>query len=155
MGNNIKITKRGDNMPFDRKNYPNSMKNLDKEVRDKAIDIINAMLKEGYDGDNAIPIAISQAKDWANDASNAELKEIRKKDLKDHKKSASKSGARLQESDVEVSYNYDEEKWQVKSQKATQAEGYYDSKKDAKKRAEEIAENRESKVITKTKEESK
>ena len=45
-------------MPFDRRNYPNSMKNLDKEVRDKAIDIINAMLKEGYDEDNAIPIAI-------------------------------------------------------------------------------------------------
>lgn len=61
-------------MPFDRRNYPNSMKNLDKEVRDKAIDITNAMLKEGYDEDNAIPIAISQAKEWANDASNEELK---------------------------------------------------------------------------------
>ena len=92
-------------MPFDRRNYPNSMKNLDKEVRDKAIDIVNAMLKEGYDEDNAIPIAISQAKEWANDASNAELKEIRKKDLKDHKKSKSKSGARLQDADVEVSFN--------------------------------------------------
>lgn len=155
MGKNIKTDKRGDKMPFDRKNYPSSMKNLDKEVRDKAIDIVNAMLKEGYKEDNAIPIAISQAKDWANDASNAELKEIRKKDLKDHEKSAGKSGSRLQESDVEVSYNYDEEKWQVKSKKASQVEGYYDTKKEAKKRAEEIAENRESKVITKTKEESK
>ena len=142
-------------MPFDRRNYPNSMKNLDKEVRDKAIDIVNAMLKEGYDEDNAIPIAISQAKEWANDASNEELKEIRKKDLKDHKKSKSKSGARLQDADVEVSFNYDEQKWQVKSKKASQAEGFYDTKKEAKERAEKIAENRESKVITKTKEESK
>ena len=75
-------------MPFDRRNYPNSMKKLDKEVRDKAIDIVNAMLEEGYDEDNAIPIAISQAKDWANNASKAELKEIRKKDLKDHEKSS-------------------------------------------------------------------
>ena len=141
-------------MPFDRRNYPSSMKNLDKEVRDKAIDITNAMLKEGYDEDNAIPIAISQAKDWANDASNAELKEIRKKDLKDHKKSDNKS-ARLQDADVEVSYNYDKEKWQVKSKKASQAEGYYDTKKEATDRAREIAENRASKVITKTKEESK
>ena len=141
-------------MPFDRRNYPSSMKNLDKEVRDKAIDITNAMLKDGYDEDNAIPIAISQAKDWANDASNAELKEIRKKDLKDHKKSDNKS-ARLQDADVEVSYNYDKEKWQVKSKKASQAEGYYDTKKEAIDRAEEIAENRASKVITKTKEESK
>lgn len=142
-------------MPFDRRNYPNSMKNLDKEVRDKAIDIVNAMLKEGYDEDNAIPIAISQAKEWANDASNEELKEIRKKDLKDHKKSKSKSGARLQDSDVEVSFNYDKQKWQVKSKGASQAEGFYDTKKEAKDRAREIAENRESKVITKTKEESK
>lgn len=142
-------------MPFDRRNYPNSMKNLDKEVRDKAIDIVNAMLKEGYDEDNAIPIAISQAKEWANDASNEELKEIRKKDLKDHKKSKSKSGARLQDADVEVSFNYDEQKWQVKSKKASQAEGFYDTKKEAKDRADKIAENRESKVITKTKEESK
>ena len=61
----------------------------------------------------------------------------------------------MQESDVEVSYNYDEEKWQVKSKKASQVEGYYDTKKEAKERAEKIAENRESKVITKTKEESK
>lgn len=142
-------------MPFDRRNYPSSMKNLDKEVRDKAIDITNAMLKEGYDEDNAIPIAISQAKDWANDASNAELKEIRKKDLKDHKKSDNNSAARLQDADVEVSYNYDKEKWQVKSKKASQAEGYYDTKKEARDRAREIAENRASKVITKTKEESK
>ena len=142
-------------MPFDRRNYPNSMKKLDKEVRDKAIDITNAMLKEGYDEDNAIPIAISQAKEWANDASNEELKKTRKKDLKDHKKSKNKSGARLQDADVEVSFNYDEQKWQVKSKGASQAEGFYDTKKEAKSRAEKIAENRESKVITKTNEESK
>ena len=142
-------------MPFDRRNYPNSMKNLDKVIRDKAIDIANAMLEEGYDEDNAIPIAISQAKDWAEDASQSEKNKIRKKDLKDHEKSEEKSGARLQDADIVVSYNYDEEKWQVKSKGADQAEGYYESKKEAKNRAQEIAGNRESKVITKTKEQSK
>ena len=142
-------------MPFDRRNYPNSMKNLDKVIRDKAIDIANAMLEEGYDEDNAIPIAISQAKDWAEDASQSEKNKIRKKDLKDHEKSEEKSGARLQDADIVVSYNYDEEKWQVKSKDADQAEGYYESKKEAKNRAQEIADNRESKVITKTKEQSK
>ena len=142
-------------MPFDRRNYPNSMKNLDKVIRDKAIDIANAMLEEGYDEDNAIPIAISQAKDWAEDASQSEKNKIRKKDLKDHEKSEEKSGARLQDADIVVSYNYDEEKWQVKSKGADQAEGYYESKKEAKNRAQEIADNRESKVITKTKEQSK
>ena len=142
-------------MPFDRRNYPNSMKNLDKVIRDKAIDIANAMLEEGYDEDNAIPIAISQAKDWAEDASQSEKNKIRKKDLKDHEKSEGKSGVRLQDADIVVSYNYDEEKWQVKSKGADQAEGYYESKKEAKNRAQEIADNRESKVITKTKEQSK
>lgn len=142
-------------MPFDRRDYPSSMKNLDKPIRDKAIDIINAMLEDGYEEDDAIPIAIAQAKKWAADASNAELDEIRKKDLKDHEKTEGKSGAKLADSDVEVSYNYDEEKWQVKSKGASQVEGYYDTKAEAKDRANEIAENRESKVITKTKEESK
>ena len=142
-------------MPFDRRNYPNSMKNLDKVIRDKAIDIANAMLEEGYDEDNAIPIAISQAKDWAEDASQSEKNKIRKKDLKNHEKSEGKSGARLQDADIVVSYNYDEEKWQVKSKGADQVEGYYDSKKEAKDRAQEIADNRESKVIAKTKEQSK
>lgn len=142
-------------MPFDRRDYPVSMKNLDKEVRDKAIDIANAMLEEGYDEDSAIPIAISQAKDWAADASTSELKQIRKKDLKDHDKPDGKSGSRLQDADVIVSYNYDKKKWQVKSKKASQVEGYYDTKKEAINRAKNIADNRESKVITKTKEESK
>ncbi len=142
-------------MPFDRRDYPSSLKNLDKPIRDKAIDIINAMMEDGYEEDDAIPIAIAQAKEWANDASKAELDQIRKKDLKDHDKSEGKSGARLADSDVEVSYNYNEEKWQVKSKGASQAEGYYDTKAEAKDRADEIAENRESKVITKTKEESK
>lgn len=142
-------------MPFDRRDYPASMKNLDKEVRDKAIDIVNAMLEEGYKEENAIPIAISQAKDWAADASTKELGQIRKKDLKDHDKNEGKSSARLQDRDVIVSYNYDKDKWQVASKGASQVEGYYDSKKEASDRAKEIADNRESKVIKKTKEESK
>ena len=142
-------------MPFDRTNYPSSMKNLDKQVRDKAIDIVNAMLEEGYKEDNAIPIAVSQAKDWAADASRNELKQIRKKDLKNHDKYKGNSSARLQDADVIVSYNYDKDKWQVTSKGASQVEGYYDSKKEASNRAKEIADNRESKVISKTKEESK
>lgn len=142
-------------MPFSRRDYPASMKNLDLEVRDKAIDIINAMLEDGYDESDAIPIAISQAKDWAADASRAEKEKIRKKDLKDHEKSEGKTGARLSDSDVEVSFNHDKEKWQVKSKGASQVEGYYATKKEATERAKEIVANRDSELITKTKEESK
>jgi uncharacterized protein YdaT len=38
------------------------MKNLDKDVREKAIEIANALLDEGYEDRKAIPIAIDRAK---------------------------------------------------------------------------------------------
>ncbi len=151
----IELLKRGYTMPYTRRDYPVTMKNLDLPVRDKAIDIVNAMIEDGYDEGDAIPIAIAQAKEWANNASDSELATIRKKDLNDHEPIEGKSGARLADSDVIVSYNYDEEKWQVKSKGADQVEGYYDTKKEATDRAGEIAQNRESEVMTKTKEESK
>jgi len=34
-------------MPWTKKNYPNAMKNLSSKVRNKAIDIANAILKTG------------------------------------------------------------------------------------------------------------
>ncbi len=50
-------------MPWTKDNYPDSMKNLDPKVRDKAIDIANALLKEkDMDEGRAIAIAMSQAK---------------------------------------------------------------------------------------------
>ncbi len=53
-------------MPWDKKNYPDSMKNLDPKVRNKAIEIGNAMLeKESMDEGRVIPIAISKAREWA------------------------------------------------------------------------------------------
>jgi hypothetical protein len=56
-------------MPWNLDDYPASMKNLDSPVREKAIDIANALLKEGYEDSRAIPIAISQAKKWAENGS--------------------------------------------------------------------------------------
>ncbi|MFE4813819.1 hypothetical protein ACFQ9Y_22220 [Peribacillus simplex] len=49
-------------MPWNKNDYPNSMKNLDKDVREKAIEIANALLDEGYEDGKAIPIAIDRAK---------------------------------------------------------------------------------------------
>lgn len=50
-------------MPWNMKDFPASMKNLDKLTRKKAIDIANALLDEGYPDSRAIPIAIDQAKE--------------------------------------------------------------------------------------------
>lgn len=57
-------------MPWTKKNYPDSMKNLDKKVRDKAIEIANALVeKENKTEGTAIPIAISKAKEWVENHS--------------------------------------------------------------------------------------
>ena len=51
-------------MPWTKKDYPNSMKNFEIPVRDKAIEIANKLVEEGYEDARAIPIAISRAKEW-------------------------------------------------------------------------------------------
>ncbi len=54
-------------MPWSEKDYPAAMKNLTEEVRDKALEIANALLEEKhYDESKAIPIAIAQAEEWAS-----------------------------------------------------------------------------------------
>ncbi len=52
-------------MPWDSDRYPPSMRNLPPPVRDKAIDIANALLRQGRTEGSAIRIAIAQAKRWA------------------------------------------------------------------------------------------
>ncbi len=52
-------------MPWTSERYPPSMKRLPPGVRDKAIEIANALLDEGMDEGKAIRIAIAKAKEWA------------------------------------------------------------------------------------------
>lgn len=52
-------------MPWTSSYYPVSMKRLHPVVREKAIEIANALLAEGYPEGQAIRIAIAQAKRWA------------------------------------------------------------------------------------------
>lgn len=53
-------------MPWTKSNYPVSLKNLPAAVRNKAIEIANALLDEGKMEEGiAIATATSRAKDWA------------------------------------------------------------------------------------------
>jgi uncharacterized protein YdaT len=52
-------------MPWNHRHYPPAMNPLAPAVRDKAIAIANALLAEGYPEGQAIRIAISKAKQWA------------------------------------------------------------------------------------------
>lgn len=51
-------------MVWTKKDFPDSMKNLNEDVRNKAIEIANRLLEDDYEEGRAISIAISQAKEW-------------------------------------------------------------------------------------------
>ena len=53
-------------MPWTPATYPDSMKNLPPVVREKAIEIANALLEAGRPEGQAIRIAIARAKEWAS-----------------------------------------------------------------------------------------
>ena len=54
-------------MAWTEENYPQSMKNLKKIVRDKAIEIANALKSKGYNDQRAISIATEKAEQWYKD----------------------------------------------------------------------------------------
>lgn len=51
-------------MPWSQNDYPDSMKNLPDHVRNKAIEIANALLEERYSEGRAIAIGIAQARKY-------------------------------------------------------------------------------------------
>src|SRR3990170_8753729 len=75
-------------MPWTRQKYPASMKNLPEEVRNKAIEIANALLEEKDMAEGIIiATAISRAKDWAENRgkqSEAPRGMSKKTDVKKH-----------------------------------------------------------------------
>lgn len=52
-------------MPWTKNDYPVSLKNFMAPVRNKAIEIANALLDEGSGEDRAIAIATAKAEEWA------------------------------------------------------------------------------------------
>ncbi|MCD8821328.1 DUF2188 domain-containing protein [Staphylococcus gallinarum] len=137
-------------MPWTMDDYPQSWKNLDKLERKKAIDIGNAMLKDGYKEDRAIPIATKQAESWYKDATKEELEELQNKKITLHDKDDS-ANPNLNNQDVHV--YFEEDVWKIKSEGAKQASDSFDKKEDAMKRARNIADNRQTEIIEHKKDE--
>lgn len=139
-------------MPWNMQDYPDSLKNFDELLRKKIIDIANALVQSGYDEGSAIPIATSQGKEWYQGASQEDLDKLAEEpnpSINDQHDSHHANPDLLDE-DIEVFY--EEERWKLKTQKAKRASDSFDNKQDALKRAQEIAENRNTKVISYTKE---
>ncbi|MEJ7472662.1 DUF2188 domain-containing protein [Staphylococcus saprophyticus] len=137
-------------MPWTMEDYPQSWKNMDKLERKKAIDIGNAMLKDGYEESNVIPIATKRAESWYKDASEKELESLKNKKITKHEKDDSADPS-LNKKDVHVYYEDDE--WKIKSDGAKQASDSFDKKEDAMKRARNIADNRRTEIIEHKKDE--
>lgn len=138
-------------MPWNMQDYPDSLKNFEPLLRKKIIDIANALEESGYEDDRAIPIAINEGKDWYNNASQSERDAFEKEanPQKDDDHDTSSADPDLLDNDVEVFY--EDEQWKVKTVDAERASDTFDKKSDAIERAKEIAENRDAKVISYTK----
>ena len=109
-------------MPWNMKDFPASMKNLDKLTRKKAIDIANALL----------------------DASESEKRtfEKEKNPSKTDEHDTNPRAGKLLDSDVIV--EYEEEQWIVKSKGAKKASNHFDTKKEAIEKGKQVAQNKES-----------
>lgn len=140
-------------MAWNMQDYPDSLKNFDALERKKIIDIANALLDSGYSEDRAIPIATSEGKEWYDRASEEELRVFDEaaNPSKNDKHDIGSANPDLLDEDVVVSYDDEAEEWTVKSVKAERAAGTFKYKTEAKERAEEIAANKESTVVSYTK----
>lgn len=112
-------------MPWTKRSYPVSMKNLPVPVRHKAIEIANALLEEARMNEGiAIATAISRAKDWAaNRGKKTESKAqvSRSTDVKRHG-----------EDRYVIPYH---NAWAIKKEGSSRVEKSFDNKEDAVKQA--------------------
>ncbi|MGE5406558.1 MAG: DUF2188 domain-containing protein [Methanosarcina sp.] len=116
-------------MPWTNKRYPDSMKNLPEEVREKAIEIANAILDEkGMDEGIAIATAISRAKDWAAN---------RGKKTEDPEKSRISDVKHHGEDRYVIPY--ENKQWAIKVEGEDKVEEVFAHKKEAVARAREEA----------------
>jgi uncharacterized protein YdaT len=60
------LCKEAIRMPWTKNDYPDSFKNLDADVRNKAIEIANALLREGTEEGRAISIATAKAREYVH-----------------------------------------------------------------------------------------
>ena len=133
-------------MPWTMDNYPSSLKNLDKAVRKKAIEISNALVQDGYDEGEAIPIATSQAKEWVSNATKKEREYFLQHATTSPSSKRSSNRPELLDRPLFVTAN-EEGNWVVQTEGAKQPAHVFNKKEDAVKRAKEIANNKQTQLM--------
>ena len=127
-------------MPWTNRTYPVSMKNLPKAVREKAIEIANALLEEGkMDEGRAIATAISRAKDWAA---------VRGKETANKSGSRSTDVKKHGEDRYVIPYKHGQ--WAVKKEGAPRVEKSFDDKQEAIRIAKKKARNANASITIQT-----
>jgi uncharacterized protein YdaT len=134
-------------MPWSMKDYPASLKNLEKPVKKKAIEIANAMIDEGYEDGRAIPIATSKAKEWAENASKKEIDDFLKHDDETERDEEANDDARPELMNKAEHVIKHKNGWAVKAEDAKRVSEIKDTKTEAIERAKEIAEHKGTDVI--------
>jgi uncharacterized protein YdaT len=115
-------------MPWTKSNHPKAMESLPAEVRNKAIEIANALLEETSMNEGiSIATAISRAKDWAANRG----KPTEKKSTKSKRVDVKKHGEDRHVTPAEHG-------WRVIREKGKRPE-VYDTKKEAVEAAKEEA----------------
>ncbi|MEC1290390.1 DUF2188 domain-containing protein [Bacillus mojavensis] len=134
-------------MPWSMKDYPASLKNLEKPVKKKAIEIANAMIDEGYEDGRAIPIATSKAKEWAENASKKEIDVFLKHDDETERDEEANDDARPELMNKAEHVIKHKNGWAVKAEDAKRVSEIKETKTEAIERAKEIAEHKGTDVI--------
>jgi uncharacterized protein YdaT len=117
-------------MPWTKNDFPNAMKNLPEEVREKSIDIANALLEETrMDEGIAIATAISRAKDWAAN---------RGKDIESQSAESRTTDVKKHGEDRYVIPYHDHE-WAIKNEGSERAEKVFPNKREAVQQARKEA----------------
>lgn len=65
-------------MPWNKNDFPDSFKNLDTPVRSKAIEIANALLRDGMEEGRAIAIATEKAREYVMGDTNQPVYNVKK-----------------------------------------------------------------------------
>lgn len=131
-------------MPWTLDDYPNSMKNLEKATKKKAIDIANALVEEGYQEGQAIPIATAQAEEWYDRASKEEREDFLKHgDVTKHDNKYPNNPKLLDENEMVVKHD---EGWAVQSKSAKKSARVFDTKEEAIEYGKKVATNKQTKL---------
>lgn len=123
-------------MPWTKNDFPDSLKNLNTKVRNKAIEIANTLVDdENMEEGRAIAIATSRAKDWAINRGSQSGKDNSDTDPKTH--------------GMDQYVTPRKNGWAVKSEHAERASKVLDNKQEAVKYATGIAKKHHSQLIIK------